>query len=698
MNSKKISIENYRNIGICAHIDAGKTTTTERILFYTGTSHKLGEVHDGQAVMDWMEQEKERGITITSAATTCFWKNFRINIIDTPGHVDFTIEVERSLRVLDGAVAVFCAVGGVEPQSETVWRQCDRYNVPRIAFINKMDRVGADFENVVAQIKSKFNANAIPVSYPLGKEDEFVGFVDLVAMKTYKWDLSDKTFGKDFSVADLTSEEETLVADLRKNLVEAAAETDDALMEKFFAEGTLSVAEIKTALRSLCITQKIVPVLCGSAFKNRGVQFLLDSIIDFLPAPSDIPPAIGFHPKDSDKKLSRKHDKAEAFSGLIFKIMSDPHVGHLCFLRIYSGSIKVSGNVYNVVKGKKERINKILLMHSNKREEVQTASAGDIVAIVGFRFSVTGETLCDEKKLIQYESMVFPESVISIAIEPKSKADEKKLQESLQKLSLEDPSFSVKENEETGQVLISGMGELHLEIIADRLLREFKVNANLGKPQVSYRESIKVPAKNEIIIDRELNGKRQFAGANVEVTPVERGKGIEIEYSYDKKSVPKVFHPQIEKAVSSSMQTGSLVGYSLIDVKVNLTKVIVDDQDTNELSIQTAVSRSISEAINSAGGLLLEPIMSLVITTPDDYTGDVINDLNSRRGQVQSMEIDSTGMQKIFAEVPMATMFGYSTALRSCSQGRASFSLELDRYDKMSATIEAQTLQSLRGY
>lgn len=693
-----VPLERYRNIGIIAHIDAGKTTTTERILFYTGISHKIGEVHDGQATMDWMAQEKERGITITSAATTCFWNDHRVNIIDTPGHVDFTVEVERSLRVLDGAVAVFCAVGGVEPQSETVWRQCDRYQVPRMAFINKMDRVGANFENAVNDIKEKLGANPVPLVLPIGAEENFEGYVDLVRNKAIRWKSDDATMGMEFSEEEIPADYADEAASARDYLIESAAVCDDEIMNKYLESGELSEAEINQAIRRGCLDLKLVPVLCGSAFKNRGVQKILDSVICYLPSPKDIPPAKGFDPKNPDKELERKADAKEPFSALAFKIMSDPHVGHITFVRIYSGELKSGSAVMNVVKGKRERINRILLMHANKREELDVAQAGDIVAIIGFRFTTTGETLAADKNPIQYESMVFPDSVISVAIEPKTKADEDKLEESLNRLAVEDPTFKVKEDEDTGQKIISGMGELHLEIIVDRLLREFKVEANVGTPQVSYKETITSAAEAKVTIDREIAGKKQFAVVALKVEPKAVGEGVELENEIAKDAIPKIFRPVIEENFKQFMQSGPVAGFSLTDLKGTLLSAQADDQYSTEIAFQAATSQALRQALEKAKAVLLEPVMRLQVILPESHVGDVIADLNSRRGKIMSMDPLTGGQSKINAEVPMAEMFGYSTALRSRSQGRGTFTLELDRYDRMPSNVEAGVLKKFRGF
>ena len=695
--AKNTPLERFRNIGIVAHIDAGKTTTTERILFYTGVNHKVGEVHDGSTTMDWMEQERERGITITSAATTCFWKDHRINIIDTPGHVDFTIEVERSLRVLDGAVVVFCAVSGVEPQSETVWRQADRYHVPRIAFINKMDRMGADFFQVVAEISEKLGATPVPLQIPIGSEDQFQGYIDLIKMKALTWNPADTS-------AESKATESVISADLlesansyREKLIEKVAEFDDSIMEKFIEGAVISNSDIERCIRLGCIQSKIVPVVCGSAFKNRGVQALLDNVVAYLPSPKDIPEVLGFDPEKPDKVLKRKVSVDEPFAAYAFKLMNDPFVGSLCFLRIYSGTIEVNKNVLNVAKDKRERVGRLLRMHANKREDVQIASAGEIVAAVGLRFTTTGDTLCAEKSPILFEKMIFPEPVISIAIEPKTKSDEEKLNASLEKMALEDPSFRISSNDETGQKLISGMGELHLEIIVDRLVREHKVSANVGKPQVAYREAIGSSARATGKCDRAIAGKSQYAVVEVSVAPLGSGEGQRVHSKLAEKAVPKEFLDIILRTAREGLGAGPIAGFPLIDLEVSIDRVDLREGESNDLAFQFATAQAVQAAILSAGPRLLEPVMKLVVNLPEATTGDVISDLNSRRGKILSMESKAGAWQIIQSEVPLSSTFGYSTDLRSRTQGRGNFSMEFDRYESMPPNVEKQVLQRLTG-
>jgi len=694
---KSVSLERFRNIGIVAHIDAGKTTTTERILFYTGVNHKVGEVHEGSTTMDWMEQERERGITITSAATTCFWREHRINIIDTPGHVDFTIEVERSLRVLDGAVVVFCAVSGVEPQSETVWRQADRYHVPRIAFINKMDRMGADFNSVVAEMHLKLGANPVPIQLPVGAEDQFTGFVDLITMKAHLWDLA--TTGADAkpTVVDIPAELLEQAQTQREKMIEKVAEFDDKILEKFLEGAELTPDKIRRCLRHGSVQSKIVPVLCGAAFKNRGVQALLDGVVDFLPSPMDIPPVAGFDPEKPDKQIFRRPNQDEPFSAYAFKLMSDPFVGSLCFLRIYSGTIQVNKNVLNVAKDKRERIGRLLRMHANKREDIESASAGEIVAAVGLRFTSTGDTLCAEKDPILFEKLKFPEPVISVAIEPKTKSDEEKLSAALDKMALEDPSFRISANEETGQKLISGMGELHLEIIADRLIREHKVAANVGKPQVAYREAITGSSSGVGRCDRVIAGKAQFAVVQVSVKPLPNGQQQKVVSRLAEKAVPKEFLDIILRTAREGLGAGPIAGFPLIDVEVAIERVELREGDSNDLAFQFAAAQAVQTAIASATPKLLEPIMKLVVNLPEATTGDVISDLNSRRGKILSMEARPGSWQSIQSEVPLSSTFGYSTDLRSRTQGRGNFSMEFERYDLMPPNVERQVLQRLTG-
>lgn len=672
------SLETTRNIGIMAHIDAGKTTTTERILYYTGKTHKIGEVHEGTATMDWMPQEQERGITITAAATTCFWKNYRVNIIDTPGHVDFTIEVERSLRVLDGAVAVFCAVGGVEPQSETVWRQANKYKVPRIAFVNKMDRIGADFDAVVSQIKEKLGANPVPFQLPLGSEADFKGVIDLIKMKAVLWHSED--LGATFTYQDIPADLTSAAKEAREKLVEAVAEQDEKTLEKYLGGEELSEEDLMRAARKACIAMTITPVICGSSFKNKGVQPLLDSVVSFLPSPLDVPPVEGHDVRNHDKILTRKADFKEPFSALAFKIMTDPFVGQLTYFRVYSGQLSAGSYIYNSTKEKKERIGRLLQMHANKREEIQEVKAGDIAAAVGLKFTVTGDTLCAENNQILLEKMEFPEPVISIAIEPKTQADQEKLGLSLQKLAMEDPSFRVRTDTETSQTLISGMGELHLEIIVDRLLREFKVEANVGSPQVAYKETVSQKVKAEGKFIRQSGGKGQYGHCVIEIEPLERGKGYEFENAIAGGTIPKEFIPPIDKGIQEAATSGLLGGYPVVDFKVRLVDGSFHDVDSSEMAFKIAGSMAFKEACKSAGPVLLEPIMSCEVVCPDNYMGDIIGDLNARRGKILSMT-PRGNVQAIKAEVPLAQMFGYSTELRSKSQGRATYTMEPSHYE-----------------
>ncbi len=670
-------IENIRNIGIMAHIDAGKTTTTERILFYTGKSHKIGEVHDGAATMDWMEQEQERGITITSAATTCSWKKSNINIIDTPGHVDFTIEVERSLRVLDGAVGVFDAVSGVEPQSETVWGQADKYKVPRIAFVNKMDRMGADFQNCIAEIREKLDKKAAAIQLPIGAEDEFSGIIDLLKMKALRFTEAD--LGATVEEGDIPAELLDDAAIAREELVETLADYDDDFAEKYLGGEDITVDEIKTVMRKAVIFENFVPVLCGSAFKNKGVQPLLDAVIDYLPNPVDRGEIKGISAKDPDQEEVRKPDPEDTFSGLAFKIATDPFVGSLTFIRIYSGSLKMGQNVYNPHKKKKERINKILQMHADKRTELQEAKAGDIVAISGLKYTTTGETLCTDHKPLMYDLMEFPETVISVAIEPKTTADEKKMMESLDQLKMEDPSFTYRNNKETGQLLIFGMGELHLEIIADRLQREFKVGVRVGSPQVSYRESIIGEAKAESTFNKEQAGKVQFGHCELKVEPADEQAGIQFETALTKRDLPQECIDSIERSIHDTAPGGAMAGYPFINIKVTLLRAEYRDEDSSEVAYSIAASGAFREACNKAGVKLLEPVMALEVITPSDYTGDVISDINMKRGKILNMG-SKQNKEQVEAEVPLSEMFGYSTDLRSKSQGRASFTMNFDKY------------------
>ena len=684
--ARKTPIERYRNIGISAHIDAGKTTTTERILFYTGVTHKLGEVHDGAATTDWMEQEQERGITITSAAVTCFWKGMdmsypehRFNIIDTPGHVDFTIEVERSMRVLDGACMVYCAVGGVQPQSETVWRQANKYKVPRLAFVNKMDRTGANFFKVYDQMKLRLKANPVPVVIPIGAEDNFKGVVDLVKMKAIIWDEASQ--GMKFEYHDIPAE---LVADAKKwreNMVEAAAEASEELMNKYLEEGDLSEDDLKLGLRTRTIATEIQPMLCGTAFKNKGVQRMLDAVIDYLPSPVDIPDVDGTDPDDHDKHLSRKADDAEKFSALAFKLMTDPFVGQLTFVRVYSGVLSKGDTVFNAVKGKKERIGRIVQMHANERIEIEEIRAGDIAACVGLKDVTTGETLCDVDSPIMLEKMVFPEPVIAQAVEPKSKADQEKMGLALSRLAAEDPSFRVRTDEESGQTIIAGMGELHLEIIVDRMKREFNVEANVGKPQVAYRETVRKTVTDvEGKFVRQSGGKGQYGHVVFTLEPQEPGKGFEFVDAIKGGVVPREYIPAVEKGVVEALTSGVLAGYPGVDVKVTLTFGSYHDVDSSEQAFKMAAIFGFKEAARKASPVILEPMMAVEVETPEDYAGTVMGDLSSRRGMVQGMDDMVGGGKAIKAEVPLSEMFGYATTLRSMTQGRATYTMEFKHY------------------
>jgi elongation factor G len=684
-------LELIRNIGIMAHIDAGKTTTTERILFYTGKNYKIGEVHDGAATMDWMVQEQERGITITSAATTCNWNKNIINIIDTPGHVDFTIEVERALRVLDGAVGVFDAVHGVEPQSETVWGQADRYKVPRIAFCNKMDRVGANFENCVDEIRNKLNKVAAPIQIPMGAEEDFLGLIDLVEMKAKTFKSED--LGASVVTEEIPSEFKDAAISAREELVETLADFDDELAEKYLGGEEISIAEIKAAIRKATIEEFFVPVLCGTAFKNKGVQPLLDAICDYLPSPVDRGTVFGVSAKDHEKKEERNPDITDLFSGLAFKITTDPFVGLLTYVRIYSGEVKVGQNVFNPLKKKKERVNKILLMHADKRTEIETASAGDIVAFSGMKSTTTGETLCADHKQIIFDLMDFPESVISVAIEPKTAADEKKLLATLDQLQIEDPSFSFKNNPETGQLLIYGMGELHLEIIADRLKREFKVGVNVGKPQVSYRESISVVAEAESTFNKEHAGKTQFGHCKIKVEPADLDGAISFESEVTKKQLPESYITSIEQGIRDTAPGGALAGYPFVNLKVTLVDAIFNEEDSSEVAYVIAASQAFMDACRKSTLELLEPVMDLEIITPNEYTGDVISDINQKRGHIKSMGAKQN-KELINAEVPLSELFGYSTDLRSKSQGRASFSMEFLKYETVAKDLAKKVLES----
>jgi elongation factor G len=680
-------IERYRNLGIMAHIDAGKTTTTERILYYTGVSHKIGEVHDGAATMDWMEQEQERGITITSAATTCFWRGMeqqypvhRINIIDTPGHVDFTIEVERSLRVLDGACAVFCAVGGVEPQSETVWRQASKYGVPRIAFVNKMDRMGADFLRVVGQIRERLGATPVPMQMSIGAEEEFRGVVDLIKMKAIYW--KDENMGIEFDEHDIPEELIDTCNDLREKMIEAAAEANEELMEKYLETGELSAEEIKAGIRARTLANEITPIFCGSAFKNKGVQALLDAVIDYMPAPTDVPSITG-HLDDADETLAERHSTDdEPFSALAFKIATDPFVGTLTFIRVYSGVLKSGDTVLNPVKGKKERVGRILQMHANSREEIKEVRAGDIAAAVGLKDVTTGETLCDTDNVIILEKMDFPEPVISVAVEPRTKADQEKMGIALQKLAQEDPSFRVHTDEESGQTIISGMGELHLEIIVDRMKREFHVEANVGNPQVAYRETIRAAVEQEGKFVRQSGGRGQYGHVYLKIEPNEPGSGYEFVNDIVGGVVPREYIPAVDKGVQEAMKSGVKAGYPVVDVKVTLYDGSYHDVDSSEQAFKIAGSMCFKQGAANARPVVLEPIMKVEVVTPEENMGDVIGDLNARRGMVQGMEESPAG-KLVRAEVPLAEMFGYATSLRGATQGRATYSMEFVRYSEL---------------
>ena len=686
--AREYSLENTRNIGIMAHIDAGKTTTTERILFYTGKTHKIGETHDGSATMDWMEQEQERGITITSAATTCFWKGNRINIIDTPGHVDFTVEVERSLRVLDGAVTVLCAKGGVEPQSETVWRQADKYRVPRMAYVNKMDITGADFYRVVDMMKERLRANAVPIQLPIGKESEFRGIVDLINMEA---DVYYDDLGKDVRVESIPEDMLSDAESYREALVEAVAGTDEALMEKYLEEGELTVEELKAGLRKATIANEIIPVVCGTSYKNKGVQKLLDAVIDFMPAPTDVADITGINPETEEEEVRPSSD-SEPFAALAFKIMTDPYVGKLCFFRVYSGTINSGETALNPKKkGNRERFSRILQMHANERKDIETVYAGDIAAIVGTKYTTTGDTLCDEKHPIILESMEFPEPVIKVAIEPKTKAGQEKMGLSLAKLAEEDPTFRAYTDEETGQTIIAGMGELHLEVIVDRLLREFKVEANVGKPQVSYKETITKSANEDCKYARQSGGKGQYGHVKITLEPNEPGKGYEFINKVVGGAIPKEYIPAVDSGIQGALQAGVLAGYNVVDVKVTLYDGSYHEVDSSEMAFKIAGSMAFKNAMRNANPILTEPIMKVVVVTPDDYMGDVMGDINSRRGQIQSMDPVS-GAQQITAMIPLSNMFGYATDLRSKTQGRGQYSMEPSHFAEIPKNIAAEII------
>jgi elongation factor G len=686
-------LELYRNIGICAHVDAGKTTTTERVLFYTGISHKIGEVHDGAAVMDWMEQEQERGITITSAATTCFWegtskqyKQHRFNIIDTPGHVDFTIEVERSLRVLDGAVVVFCGSSGVEPQSETVWRQANRYEVPRIAFINKMDRAGADFLRVVDQMKTRLGANPIPIQLAIGAEDDFKGVVDLIKMKAIYWDGDD--MGTTFELKEIPEEMQGMANEWREKMVESAAESNEEIMDKYLEDGDLSDENIIRGLRERTLNNEIVPCLCGSAFKNKGVQTILDAVIDFLPAPNEVKAVTGI--LENEDEGSRESDDDAPFSGIAFKIATDPFVGSLTFVRVYSGTLNTGDSVFLPIKGKKERVGRMLQMHSNKREEISEARAGDICAVIGLKDAITGETLCDEKNKITLEQMNFPEPVISVAVEPKTKEDQEKMGIALGRLAQEDPSFKLRTDEESGQTIISGMGELHLDVLVDRMRREFNVEANMGKPQVAYRETIRKQVEQESKFVRQSGGRGQYGHVYIRIEPLESDEDSDETYEFVNEivggAIPREFIPAVDKGCREQMEAGVIAGYPLVNVKVSLYDGSFHDVDSSEVAFKVAGSTALKEGAQKADPVILEPVMSLEVVTPEEYMGDVVGDLNRRRGIIHGMEDGPSG-KVVSGEVPLAEMFGYATDLRSSSQGRATFTMEPLKYAEVPSNV-----------
>ena len=691
--ARTVALDKTRNIGIMAHIDAGKTTTTERILFYTGINYKIGEVHEGTATMDWMEQEQERGITITSAATTCMWQNHRINIIDTPGHVDFTAEVERSLRVLDGAVAVFCAVGGVEPQSETVWRQADKYGVPRIAFVNKMDRPGSDFERVMEMMRARLQAKPVAIQYPLGKEDTFRGIIDLIENKAIVF--HDASQGSEFSVEEVPEDYKQIVHDYREKLIEAASEVDEHLMEKYVAGEPISNEELTTAIRKATIAIKLTPVLCGSAFKNKGVQQLLDGVVAYLPSPIDIPAIEGLN-GDKSAPVIRKADDKEPFSALVFKIMTDPFVGQLAFFRVYSGTLDSSAYVYNSTKQRRERIGRLLKMHANKREEIKEVLAGDIAAAVGLRDVTTGDTICDESKPVLLESMDFPEPVISVAIEPKTKADQEKMGVALGKLAKEDPTFKIHTDPDTAQTLISGMGELHLEIIVDRMMREFSVAANVGKPQVAYKETIRKKADAEGKYIRQTGGHGQYGHVKITVEPSGVGAGFVFENEISGGTVPREYIKPIEQGIREALQTGVLAGYEVKDVKVTLYDGSYHEVDSSELAFKIAGSMAFKDACKRAGPALLEPMMRVEVVLPKEYAGTVNGDLNSRRGRIEGME-ERPGTQIVSALVPLSNMFGYSTELRSRTQGRATYTMHFDHYEEVPRNIAEEIIAKAQG-
>lgn len=690
--ARKTPLNRVRNIGIAAHIDAGKTTTSERILFFTGMSHKIGEVHEGAATMDWMEQERERGITITSAATTCFWKDHQINLIDTPGHVDFTIEVERSMRVLDGAISVFCAVGGVQPQSETVWRQANKYRVPRMVFVNKMDRVGANFFGVEQQIKDRLKANPVPIQIPIGAEDTFKGVIDLVKMKALIWDDSKGPSLPDIS--EIPAELMDKAQEYRAKLLDAVAETDDALMEKYLEGVELSEEEIKKGIKKGCLSMSLIPMLCGTAFKNKGVQPLLDAVVDFLPSPDEVAQIKGMYEDGTEVSVANSDDGE--FAGLAFKIMTDPFVGQLTFVRVYRGCLESGSYVYNSVKGKKERIGRLLRMHSNKREEVKEIHAGEIGAVVGLKDTFTGDTLTGEKDHVILEKMDFPDPVISVAVEPKTKADQEKMGIALQKLAQEDPSFKVSTDEESGQTIISGMGELHLEIIVDRMLREFKVEAEVGKPQVAYRETIKNSVEQEYKYAKQSGGRGQYGHVFLRIEPVEAGSGFVFINDIKGGVVPKEYIPAVEKGCQEALQNGVLAGYPVEDIKITLFDGSYHEVDSSEMAFKLAASMCFKEGARKASPAILEPMMKVEVETPEEYMGDVIGDLNKRRGQINSMD-ERSGNKIITAFCPLAEMFGYSTDLRSQTQGRATYSMEFDHYEEVPRNVSEEIIKQRNG-
>lgn len=687
--ARQTPLNRIRNIGIAAHIDAGKTTTSERILFYTGVSHKIGEVHDGAATMDWMEQEKERGITITSAATTCFWKDYQINLIDTPGHVDFTIEVERSMRVLDGAVAVFCSVGGVQPQSETVWRQANKYGVPRMVFVNKMDRIGANFYNVESQIKQRLKANPVPINIPIGAEENFKGVVDLIQMKAIVW--NDESMGAKYDIEDIPADLMDKAREYREKLLESVAEQDEVLMEKYLGGEELSVDEIKKGIKAGCLNMSLIPMLCGSSFKNKGVQTLLDAVVDFLPAPTEVAEIRGINPKDESEISVESSDKG-AFAGLAFKIMTDPFVGQLTFVRAYRGMLESGSYVLNSTKGKKERVGRLLKMHSNKREDIKEIYAGEICAFVGLKDTLTGDTLCDEKEPVILERMEFPEPVIQIAVEPKTKADQEKMSIALGKLAEEDPSFRVSTQEETGQTLIGGMGELHLEIIVDRLKREFKVEAEVGQPQVAFRETVRSAVEQECKYAKQSGGRGQYGHVFIRLEPKEPGSGYEFVNNISGGVIPKEYIPAVDKGIQEAMQNGVLAGYPVVDFKVTLYDGSYHEVDSSEMAFKIAGSMAFKDACRKANAVLLEPLMKVEVEVPEEYMGDVIGDLNRRRGQINSMD-DRMGLKIVNAFVPLAEMFGYSTDLRSATQGRGTYTMEFDHYGEVPNNIAKEIME-----